>query len=608
MQKSQIHPAILQPFLDSASNAADKGQSQWFTPPDWGKVLSHALNDYRPVVVDLTCGDGSLLRAARQSRVQSPESKATSRLLGCDIQPAAGFVSADLCRFFPLLHAVDWKGDCFGLNPPWDLHWWRKILELLGESDCEAVKLAWRAHDPRLGRDTIDSTIATMMIALDRMSEHGEGFLIANEATLQRLLFAGPHCALAQHVWAHLVIEGNPMTKEKAKCWGAKEPGATPFQTGVIWFARGHVDGVDSGAEATVSTPPLQDSTTPTLLSQAATFTAMLQAGRCSLRCGSQTRSYLHTEDTVALWQATAEEWKRISLEAEVSRLKSQGRTLDSRLQTPDYNLWLSRGCIATNLSLYDTASGRVDKAAADALHELTGAQPMKLVVMRESRRALQTAAFGNVWRVCPKLQAAVTEALRQFEAERTPLYPLPKIQRLGFLDEHDAITCIKSLGSGGSCLESGTGTSGSGGATPDSRLQTSDFRAGQRYRLRSTTVLVKRQGVKVNLQGDQEAVELDGQELAFFLTDGHGRELVFMEARLREPGVTVSIIKPGVREVLRRMTDADLEPCPIDYTVQELVEHFDIPEVPDVSLVFPEQYQAHLATLAEIERLVNAA
>ncbi len=331
MQKSAIHPAILQPFFESARNAADKGQAQWFTPPEWGEVLSRPLNRYRPVLVDLSCGNGQLLAAA----------SLRSRRLGCDIQPSADFVPADVTLFYPLLHTVGWQADCFVLNPPWDLHWYRERLEALLQSDCPAVIEAFLQTDDRLSADTIDSMAATLMIALDRMSAHGEGFLIANEATLQRLIFAGAHAALATHIWAHLVVAGNLCAPGRST---AKFGG--DFQTGIIWFARGHEGGPKEGATATVRT-----------LAEARRFTEHLHEERLRYRTGAQTRDYLRTENCHHLWEAAAEEWARINPH--------------TKARAPQFNLWLDHGFIRTNLSLYDTASGRVSKDEAAKLHEL---------------------------------------------------------------------------------------------------------------------------------------------------------------------------------------------------------------------------------------------
>lgn len=63
-QKTNIRPDILQQHLESAANAAQKGQAQYFTPVPWAEVLSLPLPNYRPVVVDLTCGNGQFRAGA----------------------------------------------------------------------------------------------------------------------------------------------------------------------------------------------------------------------------------------------------------------------------------------------------------------------------------------------------------------------------------------------------------------------------------------------------------------------------------------------------------------------------------------------------------------
>jgi hypothetical protein len=78
--------------------------------------------------------------------------------------------------------------------------------------------------------------------------------------------------------------------------------------------------------------------------------------------------------------------------------------------------------------------------------------------------------------------------------------------------------------------------------------------------------------------------------------------ERVFMEARLRANNVRVSILKPG--EKPGRQNEDRLEPCQIDFTLHQLVEHFVIPDVPDVARVNPDGYQRNLQLLKEIEEL----
>jgi len=569
MLKSSIAPSAIQTLFDSAANAAVKGQAQWFTPVEWARVLSLPLNDYRPVITDLTCGNGHLLWG---SRLKVESSKLA--LLGCDLDKPATcnpqlethFVSADITRFYPLLCSVNWRADMFVLNPPWDLHWYRANLDLapakLSDSECPAVRDAFAAHDGRTSHDTIDSTIATLCMALDRSSAFGEGFLIGNEATLQRLLFAknAPHAVLAHHVWAHITIEGN-ICSTKGGLSG------TDFHTGVIWFARDHTCG--PGFEQTLSVSDIKPDDKD-LLGLAGRVCARIQRERTSHRRGAWAAAYLHTENTTELWLAAREEQLR----------------LDGASEHPPFNVWFDAkaGVIRTHLNLFDTASGRVDKAQAAALHALNGRQPIQLVVQRSQRQALLDAVkggpTGTVWLVDPALQAAVESAIKEYNRVRAPLYPLPKIQRLGYLDEQDDILCCKSFGNS------------VGG----------HFVAGRRYFLRSTTVATKRSGTKVNNLGLLDDVEWNGQELAFFITDQSGVERCFMEGRLREENVQLNLIRPGAKG--RKERDLEDE-CAIDFTLQELVEHFVIPEVPDVATRLPQQYEAHRQTMRDIAKLV---
>jgi len=296
MNKSSVAASAVQTLFDSAANAANKGQAQWFTPVEWARVLSLPLNDYRPVITDLTCGNGQLLAGASQKSV----------LLGCEIEPLhqnEHFVTGDITRFYSLLCSVNWKCDSFVLNPPWDLHWYREPLSKLADSECPAVREAFAAHDGRTSRDTIDSTVATLCMALDRSSSFGEGLLIGNESTLQRPLFSpqAPHRALVTHIWAHLIIPGNICK-------------AGDFQTGVIYFARGH----DSGPQATHRLAAGS-------LELAAETLTEWKRRRYTLREGPEAASYLKTNDTETLWQAAREEQIRA----------------DGLSHSPLFNIWL---------------------------------------------------------------------------------------------------------------------------------------------------------------------------------------------------------------------------------------------------------------------------
>ncbi len=563
---SAINPAALQQMLDSASNAAVKGQAQYLTPPLWADTLSQPLPKLRPFIVDLQCGNGSLLRGA---------AKRGSELLGCDIDssvlsaihsPLSGnFIPADVTRLYALMRAVDFHADLFVLNPPWDLHWQRSELAALAESEVPAVRTAFAGKEPRLGRKQIDSTVATLCLALDRCTTAGEGMVIANEATLQRLIFGdggrapAPHHALANHIWAHLVIDGNICLPNgraelplRPEIGGAATPPYQGFQTGIIYFAPAHGGGPGHYHARD--------------LKEADSICRELHLKRARLRTGEEVREYTlrFTEETGELWQAIGNE---LSLQTAATQQLSASR----------HNLWLQPdGTIGANVSLFDQRSGRVDTQAAVRLHRLQGKRPMQLVVMRNERKELLACCKAeSPWTVDPALIAAVEKALVDYDRERAPLYPLSKIMRLGFLDEQDDILCEQSL-----------------------RSRALHFSSGTRYALRSLTVQVKRNGSKVNNVGGLDAVEWNGQELAFYITDNTGVERIFMDERLRDETVSLNLLTEDGEEG---------DGLVMDFTLQELVDHFNIPEVPDVAQVNPERYQNNLNLLEEIERLVNA-
>jgi len=388
MQRNNINPAIFQPFLESAANAGDKGEAQFLTPLEWGRALSLQLPRFRPVIIDLSCGAGHLLQAAARG--------STNHLLGCDIDPCplvndkgqpadtptVKRIVADVTKLYGLMRQVDLRADCFVLNPAWDLHQYRKVLAELAESDLPTVRAAFTAHDGRTGRDTVDSTVASLCLALDRSSDYGEGFLIGNESTLQRLILGpgAPHAALGMHVWAHLVITGNICDPKRGP--------DSQFRTGVIYFARAHDAGPTMG-ESSLYQPPLLTS-----LAQAQSVCAELHKHRLDLRLGAEIKSYAYTDDTVDKWQAVAGEWERLT-----------------RKDKPQWNLSLrADDTIKTDLSLFDTHSARVSKQEAESLFSLEGKRPMQLVMQRQQRVHLERAAFGTTWRVDPKLQAAIPD------------------------------------------------------------------------------------------------------------------------------------------------------------------------------------------------------
>lgn len=543
MQKSSVNPLIVQDLLDSASNAAAKGQSQFFTPAAFARHAASALPAYRPVICDLNCGRGDFLTAAAN--------ESTLNLVGCDIDPVPATkpvlkIDSDLTLLYPLMREVRWQADLFVLNPPWDLHWHRSRLEDLSVSPVQSVREAFAGVDTRIGKDQIDSTIATLLIALECCSCHGEGVLIANAATIRRLITdpLAPHRALSKHIWAILTIPGNPMTGIDGHQWSEGD-----FQTALIYFARDHFDGPKFLRTGTAVT------------------TAAVRSARHQ-RLGQEIRhEWQAKKDTYHLWHGMRDELKARAPEPSKSR----------------WNIWLGAGGeIRTGLNLFQRQSSKIAIRQAARLASINGKLPMTLTLQREQRDELMSLCnvpndrqpdreLNAPWRIHPDVQAAVRAAVRAYHACRAPLYPLPEIQRIGYLDEAEKIECKADLRRP---------------AGPPL------FRKGKSYRVSTKTVTVIRHATRPNLAGENEAIEYTGSELAIFLADREGGQHCFMEARLNDSNVNV-----------RGETSSDS--LTIDFSLQDLVNHFHIPEVADVSQSQPKEFQAHLDTLAALEALL---
>ena len=531
-----IDASCLQEVLDSARNATAKGMSQFFTPLTLAKVLSSVLPANRSTVVDLNAGAGHLLIGSAN--------ETTWNGLMADIQPSrtmphdwknltANRITSDLTLLYEMLVEVRWNADLLVLNPPWDCHWYRDRLKSLADSTLVNVSKAFQQIDPRLGKELIDSTVATMMIALDRMSHRGEGLLIANNATLERLIFSldAPYRHLADHVWARVVINGNPMTGISGCNW-QKE---TQFQTGVLYFAHSHWGGCQHTVRDVKDLEELSAS--------------LSRISRIRCRRGQEVcHKYNCESGTVSLWDA----------------VRDEVRSRSSQRKHDKYNIWLDgNGEIRTNLSLFENYSIKIDKAAAKALNELNGKNPMQLVMQSGQRQELQRAVFGTIWRVDPQLPKLVEEAISQYHGVRAPLYELTKIQSLGFLDEENSIIPERPFQKNGG-----------------------SWKAGKAYPLRTKTVVVERKAFKPGMDGEDQELLLNGQDLAIYIKDESGKEFCFMDQRHSGEGVQVD--KQAPKENM--------------LSLQDLADNFHIPTVPDVSASRRGEYEANKNQMAAIE------
>ena len=543
------HLALL---LDAAANGADKGAQQYFTRPAFAQALLRPLvaptlsqptfGDRRLIIADLTgCGGGDLLKAARLRYGIGTD------LYGADIDPRRPVIDggqfhkahADLTRLAPLLAEVGWQCQFWLSNPPYSLRWHAHRLAYLADSGVRRVRQTWSALHPLAVREgdgqTLDSTLASYLIGLDRLTDDGEGVLLTTWSAWEKHLAPTP---AADHAWAIVRIPGGGH-------WF--QPTVGDYDFALVYFAAEHRRGIDD--EARLTLPDHADDLTVT------THLDRLHALRRQHCDALPARHDPLAGQRRRAWDAAVAEYRQ--------RHDPEAR--------PAYNLTLRPdGRIEARLTPYQHTTGHLPHETVAALQRLDGQTPMGLAVQRTNRQTLLEAVRNPLWRVDPALVHATDQAIAAYHAERAPLYPLAPVQRLGYLDEADTIRCLAD------------------GLGP--------FQAGHSYRIETRTESATYLATINDSKGDRNEVQRLGKELIL---------LVFPDDDSAHDPVT------GHRFILgggkyRYESEKDW-PADRVHTFADLVDHFHIPEVPDIATVQPDRYQSHLAQLDRIERRIAA-
>jgi hypothetical protein len=278
--------------------------------------------------------------------------------------------------------------------------------------------------------------------------------------------------------------------------------------------------------------------------------------------------------ETRSLWTAVKDEW---------SARKSEKPSVFNIRLAPD-------GTITTNLSTFEQHSVKVDKSEVAILHTLNGQRPMNLVMQKATREALLKAVKGDRWRVDPQLPVAVDDAVRKYHSCRAPLYRLNPVQKLGYLDESDKIKCIKDFK-----INTKTSTTSWNGKKVERMAEVILFIAGKSYDIKTKSVKASRLKHKPNSLGNTEEFFLSGQELAILITGEDWKDYLFMDQRHIGMGIDV--------EDKTEASGVKLKP---DFNLEKIVEHFEIPEVPDVAEVDPKGFAKAQEDLVMLERLMN--
>lgn len=547
-----INPDNLQHFIDSAENAIALGQRQFFTPPPLAEAFMTPLSRLTPgAVLDPMLGSGHLLAAANHPLG-----------FGIDVDARTGNLhtgrkvhayQADVTRWFPLAHTARLTFDLILANPPFSLLWHLDRLAGLADSTAPGVREAYAAAKAR-GR-TLDATLATLLIALDRLSPEGEGFLICNAATARRFLGSPEgHPAEGKDLSPEAIAE----LRRNLWCW-LEVPGAvyenqqTPFDTAVLYFAASHGRANrDARLPLFLASPSADPGTVAKTLATALSARPFARLG------GSIDMTWKRTdpEKLTATWNAVRHEYHQLY-----------------HGEKPAFNLRLdAEGRIRTHLDPFRRHAYTHNRDLLTALHNMEGAFPASLVVQQVTRAALRHAIHSGCWRVDPALTDAVARCVEEYEAVRAPFYTPNPIMALGSLDEESSIRCTRH---------------GIEGISP-----------GEVLPIRTWIENTEWKSERISLAGKAEELTLSGKELVVEVTAADGTRHCF---HVRRDDATAEMDE-AARKPAGHQSIAPIR----HHHIQALVDHFHIPLPRDVAQLYPEAYQANLAALDELEALIE--
>jgi hypothetical protein len=463
---TKIQNANLGTFLDSATNALDKGQQQFFTPRTLAEALFTPLARAHTCILDPNHGSAALLNASGMAHRYGLDIDHRSIKQPKQDNPDVtwNLTQADFTRWFPIAKEINFQADLIALNPPFSLRWHADRLAALEDSDKPNVRHAFKEW--RSSNRTIDSTAASLLCAIDMLSASGEGFMICNADTASRLLGHPGEDAKSSarnNVWCWLQIPG--LTFENQH---------TQFDVAVLYFSASHGQRNDD-APLFLAAPSGEADTVRQTLLTAKTSRPYAYKGRS---LDSEYLSNQHSMDEA--WHAIREEYAK--------------RHLDKQRE---HHIWISEesGRIRTQLDTFSQL--KLDASIVEELQELRGKRPSQLVVQQAGRIALQSAINSGIWSVDPKLIEAVESAIREYNAVRAPFYTPNPTLSLGWIDEVDSLPATTSKLEG--------------------------IQQGKRYPIKTFTEQISYPGSKTNLAGEKESLTLSATELVVQVTGDGG-------------------------------------------------------------------------------------
>jgi len=486
MRRLQLPTEALQEAIDAAPNAIAKGVQQFLTPPD----LAEALTAHLSFAYLPEPHIADLFGAGQGSLLSRFFTHPTARTFAIELDP--------LCS--PPTHHL-MRGDCTQIVP--------LLIETKAKFDLllanPPFSLTWNVE----GKGT-NSTLATFRWMLDLLTGRGWGMLLCNAASLAPLKEKYPQ--LYTHIHTTVLL---PNFFPNTGRW-------QEMTLAAIYFSPQF-----TGYPSTIDLTHLEANTTT------------IEFLKYRLAKVNHTASGVTntSHDAVPRWRAVTQEM--------------QDRQMARRAGHHAYNIVLRQdGHISTYLTPFERFTTKLDPSLVADLHSLHNRHLRNLVISRSERSALEAAVHGQIWRVDPALPTALSTAIGEYNALRAPLRPLNAIQRLGYLDEHNEILCIKPF---------------------------HGCRPGHRYRV--TTQIVEGRRIDRRPRYDKKPK---------LPTDPPLKEEVFVSGMMLE----ITVHTPETPRLFVQHIALSQEKDPLKlHSLLDLVEHFAIPEVPDVETAHADRF-----------------
>jgi hypothetical protein len=183
----------------------------------------------------------------------------------------------------------------------------------------------------------------------------------------------------------------------------------------------------------------------------------------------------------------------------------------------------------------------------------LNGKRPQELIIMAETRRLLQLILHNKREETHPDLVTAIEVLLRSRLRRTSPLTELAPMQRIAWLDEYTHIECTAAF-------------------------EGDSFAPGDSYRVVCTDIPTTHITDRQTMHGGTEEVLITGHELLVTVRDSRNRLHAFCHTGI----------------------PTDIEIHKLHHT-QYLLNHFAIPDAPDITKVYPATYAKHRAFLSTL-------